>query len=118
MVALCVIVALRNYCGAYMHIRKIHLVFFLVAGTAISYMVNNNGWLGIIPIFCYIDYTIAIMYTEKPQIIRYILLANNVLYAIFDIGIMLYVNFAFDVFHIVTGAVAIVTNRPRKGDVR
>jgi len=107
LVALCLIVGLRNLYNAYLKSNLIVNILFLIIGTLISVVVNTNGWLGVLPIICYVDYTVSIMITENPQILRWVLLMNTILYIIFDFGIMMYVCFAFDVFHIVTNSIAI-----------
>ena len=107
LVAHCIIVGLRNLCNAYLKSNFIINILFLVIGTLISVVVNTNGWLGILPIICYVDYTISIMMTNNPQILRWVLLVNTILYVIFNFGIMMYVCFTFDIFHIVTNSIAI-----------
>ena len=107
LVALCIIVGLRNLYNAYLKSNFIVNILFLIIGTLISIVVNTNGWLGVLPIICYVDYTISIMLTNNPQILRVILLVNAILYVVFDFGIMMYICFAFDIFHVVTNSIAI-----------
>lgn len=107
LIALCILVALRNIYAAYVKPSILINIIFLIVGTAISYIVNTNGVPGILPIICYVTYTIAIISTNNEQTIRYILLINTFLYAIFDFSIMMYVCAVFDIIHVVTTVLAI-----------
>ena len=107
LVALCIIVGLRNLYNAYLKSNFIVNILFLITGTLISIVVNTNGWLGILPIICYIDYTISIMITDNPQILRWVILVNTILYVIFNFGVMMYICFIFDIIHLVTNSIAI-----------
>lgn len=86
-------------------------VLFIILVIWVSLAFNNRGILGILPIIACVEYTIIIMKTKDPSIIKAGLAINNILWFLYDFIIMNYFSCIFSAAIIVFSITNIVRNK-------
>lgn len=92
-----------SYKGKLNYMMKACLVVF---STGVSLFVNNLGIIGILPIICFILYTLF-MNTEDFVKFKLLVIAGSICFTIHDFYVQSYTSAIFDVFTIVASAISI-----------
>lgn len=107
----------RNYLG-YKNITSKPLFGLIIAGQLIlGVILNNNGAYGYLPIIASVSYTAVIMVTKHAQILRYALVINLILWAIYQLILKDYPAIASTSLSLVFIGIAITKERNSTNEI-
>lgn len=103
-----------SYKGKLNCMMKACLVVF---STGISLFVNNRGLIGILPIICFILYTLF-MNTEDFVKFKLLVIAGSALFLVHDFCVKSYTSALFDAFTIIASVLSIYSHcKPKNNQV-
>ena len=85
----------------------------VIAGVVLGLAVNNRGWIGFLPIFANLEYTLVIFrFSTNQRVLKLAFLISSVCYVIFNLAISNFVGAASDAFVLITTAIALFQFKP------
>ena len=80
---------------------------FIVVQIVFSAAFNQIGWLGWLPIFAAVAFTLFLDVKDE-RVLKATIIFGQVLWAVFDFSLMNYTAFAFDIFTIISTAIGLM----------
>ena len=88
---------------------KILNAVFIIASVALGIIFNNNGLLGLLPVFGNLQFSCIVLYPKADDVMLKIsTFISNVCWALFCIGIRNYVNLTVDIMICISAAVFVI----------
>lgn len=91
-------------------------VFFVAAVAVIGLAANNRGPVGLIPVVTTALYTVACLYVRKTRVIKYNIIVNLMLWAVYDFFILDLVSCAVDVGGAATALLSLLRRAPEDAE--
>ena len=89
---------------------KLCAVFFVLVGVA-GLISNNRGFIGLIPVFATLLYTVGAYVAKKEITIKWNIMANLILWGIYEAAIMDYASLISDLVGVTAGIVSLCSNK-------
>ena len=110
-VTTCALCSLRNLLLAYERFTPRRCYAFVAAVAALGIFANNRGTVGLLPVVTTAVYTVGCLYAKQTKAIKWNLIVNLILWAIYDVFILDLVSCAVDS----VSAVAALVSLRREG---
>ena len=107
-----VLCTLRNLLLAYERFTPRRCYAFVTAVAILGVYANNRGLVGLLPVVTTAVYTVGCLYAKRTRAIKYNLIVNLILWAVYDAFILDLVSCAVDSISAVMALVSIIRFQP------
>ena len=115
-VTTCALCALRNLLIAYERFTPGLCAVFAAAVAGLGLYANNRGAVGLLPIVTTAVYTVGCLYAKSTRAIKWNLIANLILWAVYDAFVLDFVSCAVDTVSAIAALVSLRRNNKTKAD--
>ena len=111
-----VLCAVRNGLLAYDRFTGRRCAFFVAAAVALGLVSNTKGLVGLIPIVTTVIYTVGCFYVRRTHAIKWNIIVNLALWAIYDFFILDIVAGVVDAVSAATALLSLFRKAPESGE--
>ena len=115
-VTTCALCALRNLLIAYERFTPGLCAVFAAAVAGLGLYANNRGAVGLLPIVTTAVYTVGCLYAKSTRAIKWNLIANLILWAVYDAFVLDFVSCAVDTVSAIAALVSLRRDRQTAAD--